>query len=363
MNEEKFTEQEDKVQQPAAEESSGQGGAAVLTEQSVPSVEGETAVETGEEPAVMDPSYEAVENFVNQADAIEKQIADQQEQDRRLLEALDKALERRNRTASEETKRPLTKTERAAATVSRKGVGFVSLGLILIFMGVVMIATLTASTPNYTLPIKLSPVCAVMIGAEIIITQAVTRGRPKISFTSLVLSVLLVAGCIILCLKLGGDYKEEVVEYNNRTIAGEIYDRSYERLRGMADIVSVDVEVDLNPDGTGKTKGIEALSTSDIVNVNIVLGGVYYTPRSFVADCRKIVDGYAEMEINVTNFRFRNESRLRAYSLDIEGKYAQNMDEHRLLEMVDFVYIDDYNYIEDMDDYVESDDSDDSSGE
>lgn len=358
MNEENFTEQDDKTRQPAEEEFSGQGGAAVLTEP--PPVEGETADSIGEG-AAADPTYEAAEDFVNRADAIEKQIADQREQDRRLLEALDKALERRNRAAGEETKRPLTKTERAAATVTKKGVGFVSLGLILIFMGVVMIMTLTAPTPNYALPIKLSPVCAILIGAEIIITQAVTRGRTKISFTSLALSVLLTAGCIILCLKLGGDYKEEVVEYNNRTIAGEIYDRSYEHLKGVADIVSVDVEVDLNPDGTGKTTGIEALSTSDIVNVNIVLGGVYYTPRSFVSDCRKIVNSYAQMEINVTNFRFKNESRLRAYSLDIEGRYAQDMDEQRLLELVDFVYIDDYNYIEDMDDYVEDENSGDSS--
>ncbi len=344
MNDENMTDQ-------LTEDISEQGGT-VVEEQSLSPEESAADVDS------------SAAEFAEQTAAAEKMIAEQNEQDKRLLAALDEALERRNYgTASEDSKRPLTKSERAAATVAKKGVGFVSLGLILIFMGIVMIATLTASTPNYTLPIKLSPVCAILIGAEIIVTQAVTHGRPRISIPSLLISVLLVAGCIILCLKLGGDYKEEAVEYNNRTIAGEIYDKSYEKLKGLADIMSVEVDVDLNPDGTGKTHGIEALSSGDIVNVRVELGGVYYAPKNFVSDCKKIVDSYAEMGINITNFRFKNESRLRAYSLDIDGKYAQDMDEERLGEMVNYVYIDDYDYIEDMEDYVETSDTSETSSE
>lgn len=350
MNDENITEQEQLTEQ-LPNEPSEQGGAVVE-----------------EQPALPDETVSGAEQsaaaFEEQTAAAEKRIADQAEQDRRLLAALDKALERRDyRTESEDYKRPLTKTERAVATVAKKGVGFVSLGLILIFMGVVMIATLTASTPNYTLPIKLSPVCAILIGAEIVITQVVTHGRPRISFVSIIISALLVAGCVILCLKLGGDYKEETVEYNNRTVAGQIYDKSYEKLKGLANIKSVEVNVDLNPDGTGKTNGIDALSAGDIVNVRVELGGVYYTPKNFVAECKRVVDCYAEMGINITSFRFKNESRLRAYSLDIDGKYAQDMDVNRLAEAVNYVYIDDYDYIEDMDDYVETSDTSDTNSE
>lgn len=348
MNDENMTEQEQLTEQ-LPEEMSGQGGAVVGEQSAPPDTE-----ESGIGPSDAELAEQAAET--------EKRIAQQEEQDKRLLAALDEALEKRGyKTERNAPKRPLSRAERAAAVVAKKGVGFVSLGLILIFMGIVMIATLTASTPNYTLPIKLSPVCAILIGAEIVATQVMTRGRPRISVPSLLISVLLVAGCIILCLKLGGDYKEEAVEYNNRTIAGEIYDRSYEKLSGLADILSVEVDVDLNPDGTGKTKGIEALSSGDIVNVRIKLGGVYYSPKNFVADCKKVVDTYAEMGINITNFRFKNESRLRSYSLDIDGKYAQDMDEKRLAEMVNYVYIDDYDYIEDMEDYVETSDTSDTS--
>lgn len=338
MNEEEITKQK-QITEPQLE---NQGGVAVQTE--IPQEAKE--IQAFEEP---------INEVTDQAAEIEKKIAEQQEQDQKLLAALDEVLEKRSRQlAGEQRNRPLSKSERAAATVSKKGVGFVSLGLILVYMGIVMIATLSAPIPNYTTPLKLSPVCAILIGAELLITQVLTHGKPRISIPSLVISALLVTGCCILCAKLGGDYKEETVEYNNRTVAGEIYDRSYARLKDLANINSVKVDVNLNPDGNGKLKGIDALSSSDIVAVSVEFGGIYNTPKNFAADCKKIIESYRLMGINITNFHFVNESRLRSYTLDVEGKYAQDFTESRLEEMVNYVYVDDYDYIEDLEDYVEA---------
>lgn len=336
MNEDNITAQDQAAEPPAASESVPQGGAAVRTEA----------------PAADKP---AVDDYAERAAETEKQIAMQQEQDQKLLAALDEVLEKRSRQMTrEQQKRPPTRSERAAAAVARKGVGFVSLGLILVFMGIVMIVTLFSKAPNYTLPLKLSPICAIMMGAEILVTHAVSRGKMRVSVPSLLASVALVVGCCVLCAKLGGDYKEETVEYNNRTIAGEIYDQSYDKLKGIADITAVKVSVNLNPDGTGKLKGVEALSAGDIVNIDVELGGIFNSPKNFAADCKRIIDSYHVMGINVTDFHFKNRSKLRSYTLDVEGKYAQDLDESRLEEMVNYVYIDDYDYIEDLEDYTES---------
>lgn len=341
MNEEKITEQE-QITEPLLEE---QGGVAVQTD--IPLV-----ISDSEETRSFESS---INNAADQTAEIEKKIAEQQEQDQKLLAALDEVLEKRSwQIEGEQHRRPGSRQKRAAATVSRKGVGFVSLGLILIFMGIVMIATLSASTPNYTIPLKLSPVCAILIGAELLITQILTHGKPRVNIPSLVISVLLVTGCCILCAKLGGDYREETVEYNNRTAAGEIYDRSYVKLKDLADITSVKVDVNLNPDGNGKLKGIEALSAVDIVDVSVEFGGVYNSPKNFAADCKKVIDCYRIMGINITNFHFANESKLRSYTLDVEGKYAQDFTEERLEEKVNYVYVEDYDYIEDLEDYVEA---------
>ena len=341
---EQFTEQEQPVirEQISEPPPSEQGGVAVQTE--IPT-------EVTEQP--IEPTAEMTEQA-----AFEQQIADQEKQDQKLLAALDEVLEKRSRQlAGEEHKRPRTRSERAAAAVQRKGVGFVSLGLILVFMGIVMIKTLSAATPNYTIPLKLSPICAILIGAEMLVTQVLTRGKLRVSVPSLVIAVLFVAGCCILCAKLGGNYREEVVEYNNRTIAGQIYDRSYVQLKDLADITSVKVDVSLNPEGSGKLKGVEALSSSDSVDVSVEFGGIYNTPKSFASDCKKVIDSYREMGIYVTDLHFVNKSRLRSFTLDVEGQFEQDLSEERLEEMVNYVYVDDYDYIEDLEDYVEEDES------
>lgn len=366
MNEE-ITEQVQEQEQFTSPEPVEQGGAAVVTEAPPQRAEEQAEQVPDFSEAALDAAAVSTEAFetaiTDETVQLEKQIADQEEQDLKLLAALDEVIEKRSRQmAGEASKRPKTRSERTAEAIQKRGVGFVSLGIILIFMGIVMIATLSAATPNYTLPLKLSPVCAILIGAEILITHMLTRGKPRVSILSLLISVIFVAGCCILCAKLGGDYQEEVFEYNNRTVAGEIYDRSYTQLKDLADITTVKIDVSLNPDGKGKQKGVEALSSSDIVDVSVEFGGVYNTPKNFAEDCKKVIDCYRDMGIHITDFHFINKSRLRSYSLDVEGKFAQDFSESRLEETVNYIYVDDYDYIEDLEDYVEetSDESSDS---
>lgn len=345
MDEENTLEQEQTTTE--IDEAQFQGGIAVR--EAVPPETEEVPLE--EQPAE---TTEQLEDLNKTVDDLEKQITEQQEQDQRLLAALDEVLEKRSQQlANEQQKRPRTRSERAAAGVARRGVGFVSLGLILMFMGIVMIITLFSQTPNYNMPIKLSPICAIIIGVEILISQAVTHGHSRISVPSLIISVILVAGCCALCAKLGGDHKEETVQFNNRTVAGEIYDKSYTELKKIADVTKLNVTVNLNSDSDGKIKGATALSTSDQVNIKIEFGGIYNSPKDFAADCKKVIDCYHSMGISVSELHFINRSKLRAYSLDIEGKFEQDFDEKRIEEMVNYVYVDDFDYIEDLEDYVE----------
>lgn len=346
MNDENNIEQEQLPEQSTNEPS--QGGVAVS----------EDIPQTASAPPAEEQPKEQVEKPVDKSAEIEKQIAEQQKQDQKLLAALDEVLERRSDQASSpQNKRPKTRSERAGAAVAKKGVGFVSLGLILVFMGIVMMVTLFSSNPNYTIPLKLSPICAILIGSEILITQVMTRGRPRVSIPSLLISVLVVAVCCFVCVKLGGDYKEETVEYNNRMVAGEIYDRSYNELKEIADISSVKVNVSLNPNGAVIKNGTDALAAGDIVNISVKFGGVYNSPKNFAADCKKVIECYRDMGLGITDFHFENESKLRSFTLDVEGKFTQDYDIGRLEELVNYFYVDDFDYIEDLEDFVESTDS------
>lgn len=272
--------------------------------------------------------------------------------DKQLLDALDEMLEKRSRDFynSNNSKRPMTASERVTKGIVKKGVGIISLGLILITFGVIMICCLFSKSPDYLLPLKLSPIAAILLGIEILVTMLITHGRIKINPVSVIISAALVVGCCTMGVILNNSYKEDKIEYNNRTIAAQIYDRSYKELRYITDIEEMNIEVDLNPDGTGVTKGIEALSAGDKVIINIEFGGVYAAPNAFAADCKKIIEGYRIMGIEITDFHFTNKSAFHSYKLDVLGKYTQDYSEARLTELVNHVYLEDTNYLEDLED-------------
>lgn len=267
-----------------------------------------------------------------------------------LIDALDEILKKRSSElySMERPKRPLSKSELVAKGIVKKGVGIISLALVLILFGVVMISCLFSEAPDYLLPLKFSPVAAVLLGIEILVTLLITHGRFKINLISVIITAALVVGCCTMGVILNSSYNADKIEYNNRTIAAEIYDRSYKELRYLADIETMEIEVDLNPDGTGVTKGIDALSVGDTVVVNVELGGVYAAPKSFATDCKKIVDGFRIMGLDITDFHFTNQSSFHSYKLDITGKYLQDYSESRLAELVSHIYIEDTGYLEDL---------------
>ena len=300
------------------------------------------------------PENESAVNYVEKAEEIDERQRFIEEQDRKLLAALDEALDRRSVKVDV---LPEPKVQKIAKGVAKKGVGFVSLGLILMFLGIVMICCLFSPSRDFTLPLKLSPLCAVFIGLELLANQMMTRGRFRINIPSIIISTALVVGCCIMCVALNKNSAEKKEEYNNRTVAAEIYDLSYRELRHTVDIASLEIVVDLNPDGSGKLKGLDALSSDDYVDVKVRFAGVIRTPKDFASNCKKVIDGYRFMGINITNFYFVNESALHSFKLNVEGKFAQDQTESMLLENVDHIYFDNMQYIEDLADYVEKEES------
>lgn len=298
--------------------------------------------------------------YAEQLSRVEARQISLEEQDKKLLDALDEVLEKRSQRERNSVKRPQTRGERITAGIANKGVGIVSLGLILIFLGVVMIVTLFSKEPDYFLPLKLSPIAAILVGIEILFNQMIARGKLKINIPSIVISGALTVGCCVACVLMNSSYKQDTIEYNSRTIAAEIYDRTYKELRNCADLKSVEAIVDLNPEGTAITKGLDALSAGDKIVINIEFGGGFADPRAFVSDCKKIIEGYRIMGINVTDFHFYNETAFNTYKLDVIGKYVQDYSETKLIEMVDYIYIEDFSYLEDLQD-LEEEESDDSS--
>lgn len=293
------------------------------------------------------------EQFEQQAAAAERTRAEMEQRDREFLAALDQVLEKQKIRDVQPQTPPPPPHRNIAAGLVKKGVGMISLSLILIFMGVVMLVCLFSRSPDYLLPLKLSPIAAVLIGLELLVGYLTSGKHFRVHIPSIVISAVLVVGCCVMAVALNKSYSDTKTDYNNRSVAAQIYDSSYKELRYVADISVLKVEVDLNPDGVGSEKGLEALSADDTVNIFIELGGAYDSPAGFASECKKIIDSYKILGIPVTNFTFINEGRLHSFRLEAEGRFIQDYSESRLTELVRHIYVEDYDYIHDLADYTE----------
>ncbi len=296
---------------------------------------------------------------IGKEDKLSDQLKQEREiQDNKLLEELDKVLAKHQaRTQPVQRLPEQPKLRQVTQTVTKNGVGFISLGLVLIFLGVMLLYCLFSPRHDFFLVLKLSPICLVLIGLEILLYQIFSRGKFKVNVPSIVISAFVIVGCCVMSSVFNEKFKENNNEYNNRSIAAKIYDMSYDKLKSQTGIAKLDVKVDLNPVRSGEIEGITSLSTDDYVDITVSLSGIIDTPKDFAVICKKIIESYKSMGIGVTNFYFNNESALHTYNLKVEGKFAQDSSSEELEKLVNHIYIRDMDYLQDLEDLTENSES------
>ncbi len=297
------------------------------------------------EPAPVAPEAPPMESVLKKQEELEAR-------DRDILAALDEMLQRKSPPPKRPRQQEENGIEKFCLGVVRKGAGILSLSLILIFMGVVILTCFFSEAPDYLLPLKLSPVAAILIGIELLVYNLISGRKFRIHIPAICISAVIIAGCCTMAVVLNGSYTESREEYDNRSVAAEIYEKGYYELRHAADIAEIDVMVELNPDGNARRSGIESLSTDDNVEITVEFAGTYKDPDDFAAECKTVIDGYRFLGIHVTKFRFISESRLSNYRLDVNGMFMQDWSEAELAAEVDYAYVEDLDYIEDLEDFT-----------
>ncbi|MBQ8195317.1 MAG: hypothetical protein IJZ47_08105 [Oscillospiraceae bacterium] len=270
--------------------------------------------------------------------------------DRDILAALDQMLERHHAPPPKPPEE--SPIEKFAVGVVRKGAGILSLAITLIFMGIVVICCFFADAPDYLLPMKLAPVSAVLLGLELFIYHIASGRRFRIHIPAIIITALIIAGCCTMAVVMNDSYTETKTEYNNRTIAAQIYESGYHELRHAAEIKEIEVQVDLNPDGAARIEGIESLSADDTVILTVTFSGAYNGPAAFAAECKTVIDAYRFLGIPVTGFHFISDSKFSSFRLDVNGQFMQDYSESDLIDEIAYVYVEDYDYIDDLEDFV-----------
>lgn len=274
------------------------------------------------------------------------------QRDREILAALDEMLQKNSAPPREQPRKRRPDFRRMTIGTMKRGAGVLSLAVTLIVMGITLMCLLISGTPDLTLLIRISPIAAVLLGAEILLSWLASGRKIRIHIPCVCADAAVVIGCCILAAVLSGNITETEQEFSNRAAEAMIYDKAYPLLKHTADISALTVDADLNLEG-GKKRTDDVITSADDISINVALDGNYLSPAEFAAECGGIIRVFGDLDIPVDGFSFTAETRLMSFTLDIEGKFQQEYTDEKLTELVRYVFIEDYDYIQDLADFTE----------
>lgn len=274
------------------------------------------------------------------------------QRDREILAALDEMLQKNSAPPREQPRKKRPDFRRLTIGTMKRGAGVLSLAVTLIIMGITLMCLLISGTPDLTLLIRISPIAAVLLGAEILLSWLASGRKIRIHIPCVCADAAVVIGCCILAAVLSGNITETEQEFSNRAAEAMIYDKAYPLLKHTADISALTVDADLNLEG-GKKRTDDSITSADDISINVALDGNYLSPAEFAAECGGIIRVFGDLDIPVDGFSFTAETRLMSFTLDIEGKFQQEYTDEKLTELVRYVFIEDYDYIQDLADFTE----------
>lgn len=263
------------------------------------------------------------------------------QRDREILAALDEMLQKNSAPPREQPRKRRPDFRRMTIGTMKRGAGVLSLAVTLIVMGITLMCLLISGTPDLML-----------LGAEILLSWLASGRKIRIHIPCVCADAAVVIGCCILATVLSGNITETEQEFSNRAAEAMIYDKAYPLLKHTADISALTVDADLNLEG-GKKRTDDVITSADDISINVALDGNYLSPAEFAAECGGIIRVFGDLDIPVDGFSFTAETRLMSFTLDIEGKFQQEYTDEKLTELVRYVFIEDYDYIQDLADFTE----------
>lgn len=291
-----------------------------------------------------------LDDIIGEAEQEQEEIS---RRDKEILAALDEMLKNsRQAPTPQQQKKPRRNIRKFTVGVISKGAGLVSLALTLIMMGIALICLFFSAEQDFSLLMKLAPAAAVFLGIEILLSWLASSRKIRINIPCTVILAAVTAGCCVMSVTLNKSIVQTEQEFSDRMAEANIYDASYTKLRHTADISTLTVNVDLNLEG-GRKRTSEELLTSDKIEIEAVLDGSYSSPADFAAECAGIISVFQELDIPVDNFSFSCETRLMSFSLDVKGRFQQDQTAEELTKLVRYVFIEDYDYIQDLKDLTE----------
>lgn len=237
----------------------------------------------------------------------------------------------------------IEQTPAAAASsppVHSRRVGTFTMGVCLVFCGILILLTLFAPSLDLSFYIKLCPLVLVLLGAEII-WFSVRRPDEKLryDFLSMILCFLVICGSFFLALvpSLVRFYGPEGEAACYR-LSGELDQACYQLLKDDPRICDCSGFVYLSSLETDLSVPLSELSSDSYQTLDIDLAGGYTDAEAFAKDAYDIWQILKESDLNLSEVSFywnsQQDTSPSQMSLTIRSAFSQNASADQLTRMV-----------------------------
>lgn len=224
--------------------------------------------------------------------------------------------------------------------VKTRRIGTMTLGLSLIAVGVLIIASFFSDKVNLLTAAKLTPLILVFLGLEIVIGTLFGKGaKLKYDFLSGFVCFMLIVGSlgVAVSVPLWKYYGPDRTVTEGR-LENELYNQIFTKLSSNKEIGSLSVSVHLTGMEYDKEMTLKQLSHRDYCNVSIQLTGSYADKAAFAKACKPIAEQLSQLNINGLRATFQADLEDYQYHLHLEDRFGYTASAEQLASMVNREY-------------------------
>lgn len=219
----------------------------------------------------------------------------------------------------------------------QRRVGTVTLGVVLVIIGLTLIGALFNPDWDFTFVLKLSPLVLVCLGIEILCAYFYHKGEGiRYDFFSGFMCFVLVFLCLgaAVAWPFYGIYGPARY-HDEKIIQQQVEDLCYDALKDNGNIAQMSVQVDLEEALPEGEEGYTSLDAADHVGLSFTLQGRYETKEEFAQAARQVLDSMASLDLPLEYIHFYGNGEKQDFALYIADKFQRNMAAENLGQQVE----------------------------
>lgn len=214
-------------------------------------------------------------------------------------------------------------------------VGMFTMGIALIFAGIIALLYMFFPDLNLISAIKYSPVLLILLGVEILVSGVIFRGDTiKYDFLSMIVCFFLICACVgVSAVYPMIQYYGPHLRHTEEVLSEEAADAYHQALAQVGDVRSVWVDVSIDALSADEKLTLSTLRPGDTVQLSVGLLGEYPGKEAFCEKAAGILQALGSAQPQAD--RVTIESGDSQYSLYLSTPFEMDFTADQLMEIVE----------------------------